>query len=425
MSATSTYSVATGMGVISPIGVGVANFGSALKKGVNNFSYLELEHEDRRFTYPVGKVLDFNPKTYMATLPLDEGIIQKARRIRNLSTSASWGFCCALEAWQDSGLDKADINPERIAVISGGSNTQQASIEATQERYRKKLPFLNPVYGLNFFDTDIVGIISELLGIGGESYSVGAASASGNMVLIHAHRLITSGDYDVVLAVAPLMELSIYQYQGFTALGAMATASEEIPADQLCRPFDMGHCGFVYGQNAGCIILESPAHAQKRKKQFYGAITGYGTSLDANRNPNPSAAGEKKAMASAISRADIPVNAIDYINTHGTASPTGDKTEVEALLAAGLKNVKTNSTKSLIGHGLSAAGLVEAIACFVQMKHQFLHPNHNLNAPITDQIDWIYSQHEKATINYTLSNSFGFGGVNTSIVIKNTKDVKK
>lgn len=425
MNTTSKYSVATGMGVVSPIGVGIDNFGNALKKGVSNFSYLKLEHEDRRFTYPVGEVSDFNPKTHIATLPLDEGIIQKARRIRNLSTSASWALYCALEAWQDSGLNKADINPERIAVLSGGSNTQQASIEATQERYRKKLPFLNPVYALNFFDTDLVGIISEIIGARGESYSVGAASASGNMVLIHAHRLIASGDYDAILVVAPLMELSIYQYQGFTALGAMALASEETPADQLCRPFDSDHCGFVYGQNAGCIILEAPVHAQKRKKQPYGVITGYGTSLDANRNPNPSAEGEKKAMASAISRAGIPVHAIDYVNTHGTASPTGDKTEVEALLAAGLKNVKANSTKSLIGHGLSAAGLVEAIACFAQMKHGFLHPNHNLNAPITDQIDWIDSQHEKATINYALSNSFGFGGINTSIVIKNTKDVKK
>ena len=413
------HSVITGLGIISPVGFGISRFAEALKEGKRNFSYLELQHEDRIFMYPVGKTSDFYLKPAMATLPIDERLVQKAGRIRNLSASTSWGLYCTLEAWGDSELDKYDIDPGRIAVLSAGSNTQEVSLGAIREKYRKKLPFLNPTYGMNFFDTDLIGTVSEVLGIRGESYSVGAASASGNMVLIHAHRLISSGDYDVVLAVAPLMEMSSYQYQGLTAIGAMAAASKETDPDEICRPFDSGHCGFVYGRNAGCMILESGAHAQKRKKQPYGAITGYGIALDANRNPNPFAEGEKKAMTMAMDRAGIPVNSIDYINTHGTASPTGDKTEVEALLATGFKGVKANSTKSLIGHGLSSAGLVEAIACFIQMKDAFLHPNHNLKQPVNHQIDWIGPKAEQANINYALSNSFGFGGVNTSIVLKN------
>lgn len=419
------HSLITGMGVISPAGIGTTQFGSALKKGMPRFSYQELEHKGRTFTYPIAKPSDVNPKAAMAEVLLYQEVIEKASRIRNLSESALWGLYCALEAWADSGLNDFDVNPERMAIVSGGSNTQEASLEALRERYREKLPFLNPVYAMQFFDTDLVGIVTEILGIKGEGYSIGSASASGNMTLIQAHRLINSEDYDVVIALAPLMELSIYQYQAFTALGAMALASAEKNPDALCRPFDIGHCGFVYGENAGCIILESSSHAQKRQKEPYAAITGYGIALDGNRNPNPAALGEKKAMQMAMARAGINPVAIEYVNTHGTASPTGDKTEVNALLGAGLKGIKANSSKSLIGHGLSASGLVEAIACCVQMKEGFLHPNHNLHDPITDQMNWIGSTAEKTNISYALSNSFGFGGINTSIVFKNSVNTKK
>lgn len=409
----------TGMGVITPIGMGLQQFTTGLKNGKTNFSTTTFEREDHVFKFPVGSVDNFNFKELVATLNLNEEIITKAKRLRHISTSTAYGIYCALEAWADAGLNDTSFDLAKVAIVSGGTNTQQATLQMVQEEYREKLQFINPNYGFNFFDTDIIGTLSELLGIIGEGHCIGAASASGNMALIQGHRLISSNEYDVVMVVAPLMDLSMYEYQGFTALGAMAKLSNNINPTEMGRPFDREHAGFVYGQCAGCLVLESATHAAKRNKQPYGLVAGYGISMDANRNPNPSVAGEKKAILKAMEAANINPTQINYVNTHGTGSVIGDDTEAEALIAVGLSGVKANSTKSLTGHGLTAAGVVECIASLIQMKENFLHKSHNLMHPITEKIDWIKDASLSTDINYALTNSFGFGGINTSIIIKN------
>jgi malonyl-ACP decarboxylase len=405
----------TGMGVITPIGIGLKSFSEALKKGESNFSKISFTEE--AFEFPIGKVNDFCFKEQITKIGLSSELEKKAKRLRNISESTAYGVFCALEAWKDADFN-TDIDVTRVAIISGGSNTQQASLQSIQDKYRNKLHFLNPTYGFNFFDTDVVGTVSEILGIKGEGTSIGAASASGNIAMIQGSRLIHSDEYDVVIVIAPMMNLSIYEYQGFTALGAMAKINENQQPSEIYKPFDQEHCGFVYGQSAGCIILESNDHASKRGKTSYGTISGYGTSLDANRKPNPSQEGEEVAMQKAIQMAQIDPKHIDYVNTHGTGSVIGDKTEISALVSIGLSEVKANSTKSLIGHGLSAAGVVESIASFIQMKENFLHINKNLVKPIDDQIFWVKDQPLETDIKYTMSNSFGFGGVNTSIILK-------
>ncbi|WP_161964265.1 beta-ketoacyl synthase N-terminal-like domain-containing protein [Chitinophaga flava] len=410
--------MASGLGVITPTGIGLPQFTAALKEGRTNFSDITFEYSDQVLRFPVGKASDFDFQTLVAAINLDSRVIDKAKRMRNISASTVYGLYCALSAWADAGLNDTDIDPARVAIVSGGSNTQQAALQMTQDKCRGKMQFMNPNYGVNFFDTDMVGVISEILGITGEGHSIGAASASGNMAIIQGHRLISSGEYDVVLVVAPLMDLSVYEYQGFTALGAMAAIPAETAPGAVCRPFDNTHGGFVYGQSAGCLVLESATYAARRRKQAYGTIAGYGIGIDANRGPNPSAEGEKNAMLAAIKAAGITSGEINYVNTHGTASPTGDKTEVAAMLAAGLAGVRANSTKSLIGHGLTAAGLVECITSLIQMKENFLHRSNNLVNPISDEIDWIKDTVSATDVNYTLSNSFGFGGINTSIVIR-------
>lgn len=408
----------SGVGIASPIGIGIANFSQALQSGQTNFSLREINHLDKNYTYPSALLSEFDYKQAIGQLTLPATVHKKAKRLRNISTGAKVGIYTALEAWEKAKFFESIPTPDRVAIVASGSNTQQASIGASQERYRAKLKFINPTYGFNFLDTDIVGTLSELLNIKGEGQSIGAASASGNMALIQGYRLIESGLYDVVAVVAPVMELSIYEYQGFTALGAMAVLTEDKQIDSLCNPFDQAHCGFVYGQNAGTIILESATHAQKRKATILGYLSGYGCSLDSNRNPNPSMEGEAKAMQNALAKASIPISAIDYINTHGTASVVGDKTEVEAILSIGGKGIKANATKGLIGHGITAAGLVEAIACLMQMQAGFLHPNPNLTNPIDRELDWIDKAVFPANIKTCMSNSFGFGGINTSIILQ-------
>ncbi|WP_281988837.1 beta-ketoacyl synthase N-terminal-like domain-containing protein [Aquimarina aggregata] len=407
----------SGIGVVSPIGIGVDYFTLGLKNGMTNFSEISFEQNEQIFSYPIAVTNNFEFKKDIEHLSLDADIIAKAKRVRHISKSASYGLYSVLEAWTDSGLSEADVDPSKIAIVSCGSNTQQTTLVETQEKYAKKLQYLNPNYGLNFFDSDIVGIASELLGIQGEGYSLGAASASGNMGIIQGCRLIRSGEYDVVVVVAPLMDISRYEYQGFTSIGAMCKTKGKEIIEDLYRPFDAKHDGFVYGQMSGCIILESESHLRKRKKKKLAAISGYGVNLDGNRNPNPSQEGEYNAMQKAINDAGITPVDIDYINAHGSGSVIGDKTEVEALRQVGLSGKKVNSTKSLIGHGLSAAGLIETIATVIQLEEQFLHISNNLSNPISDDMDWLIKTEETA-INYAINNSFGFGGVNTSIVIK-------
>lgn len=411
--------VVSGVGVVSPIGVGIAQFKEALKAGKSNFSLVALEHLGNTYTYPGALADSFDYKKTIDQLEAPETVKRQAKRLRNISMGAGQGVCAAIEAWQKAGLFDALPNPDKAAIVAGGSNTQQASLVQIQERYREKLKFLNPTYGFNFLDTDIIGALSQLLNIKGEGQSIGGASASGNMALIQASRLIESGAYDVVLALAPSMEPSIYEYQGFTALGAMAVLTADKKIESLCNPFDKSHCGFVYGQNAGAIVLESAGHAQKRKASILAEMLSYGCSMDANRNPNPSAEGEAKAMQKALNKAEIGVDQIDYINTHGTASVIGDQTEVEAILAIGGKGVKVNATKGLIGHGISSAGLVEAITCIIQMNERFLHPNPHLINPISEQLDWVQETLLEVNLEYCMTNSFGFGGLNTSIVLKN------
>ncbi len=420
MSALNDNVVVTGMGIVSPIGIGISQFATALKEGKTNFSVIEFVQTDQTFKFPVSKVENFDFKELLAQLQCKPEVIHQAKRLRNISLSAQYAVYAALEAWDDAGLDNAEIDLSRVAIISSGNNIQQGFLQQVQDQYRDKLQFINPNYGLYFFDTDAIGILTELLEITGEGHSIGAASASGNMAIIDAIRLLKSNEYDVVLVVSPLMDLSIYEYQGLTALGAMAKLSEGIAPSELCRPFDKDHNGFVYGQSGGCIIVESEAHATKRGKQAYGALIGYGISMDANRNPNPSVEGEKKAMLKAIESANIQPENINYVNTHGTGSAIGDQTEVEALLSVGLKGVKANSTKSLIGHGLSAAGIVECIATLIQMNQNFLHISHNLVSPITDKIDWVKEEtlYTSTDTDYAISNSLGFGGVNTAIIMR-------
>lgn len=407
----------TGMGVMTSAGIGTMHFETALKTGSSNFTTLVLEHEGENFKFPVGQLAPFDLRSALSELGCSSEVIARARRLRNLSKSAASGLYCALEAWTNAGLGE-EADPERVAIVIAGSNFQQAALYGIQEKYRQKVHFLPPGYGLSFFDSDLVGVVSEVLGVSGEGFSIGAASASGNLAIIQGCRLIKSGEYGLAVVVAPLMDLSLYEYQGFSSLGAMAELKEGDSPSTICRPFDRAHRGFVAGQSAGCLILESIEHAAGRGRGQAPKVTGHGTALDANRNPNPTAEGERRAMQKAMAAAQLSASDIQYVNTHGTSSPLGDVTEVEALILAGLEGVKANSTKGIIGHGLSAAGMVETIASLIQMKAGFLHPNRNLEQPVSSRISWVGPEAEKTEIRCCLSNSFAFGGLNTSLIFQ-------
>ncbi|NEP41196.1 MAG: polyketide beta-ketoacyl:ACP synthase, partial [Okeania sp. SIO2H7] len=379
-----------------------------LLSGETQFAYLKQPGRERVKAFIGAEIPDIDTRTLF---PEYSGLLRAATKSAQVATVA------VAEAWQDAQLTSSQINPERVGLVVGGSNLQQRYQQQIWERYHSRQEFIRPTYGLTFWDTDILGLISQCFQIQGEGYSVGGASASGAVAIIHAARQILMGNSDICIALGTLSDLSGYELQALMNLGAMGSERFADRPDLACRPFDQDHDGFIYGEGCGVVILESTDHARQRGAQSYGQLKGWGFALDGNRSPEPSQKGEERAINTALAMADLQPESIDYVNTHGTGSPLGDKTEVGALKSAGLQHCLLNSTKSLTGHCLTAAGVVEAIATILQMKFGFCHPTKNLVNPIDTSLNWVKETSVQAEIKYAISNSFGFGGINTALLI--------
>ena len=398
----------TGMGIVTSIGQEVATFKEALLSGETQFAYLKQPGRESIKPFIGAEIPDIDAKTLF---PEYSGLLRTATK------SAQVAIVAVAEAWQDAKLTLSKVNPERIGLVVGGSNLQQRYQQQIWQRYHSRQEFIRPTYGLTFWDTDILGLISQFFQIQGEGYSVGGASASGAVAIIHAARQILMGNSDICIALGALSDLSGAEFQALMNLGAMGSERFADRPDLACRPFDQYHDGFIYGEGCGVVILERTDRAQQRGARSHGQLKGWGLALDGNRSPEPSQKGEERAINTALAMADLQPESIDYVNTHGTGSPLGDKTEVAALKSVGLHRGLLNSTKSLIGHCLTAAGVVEAIATILQMKFGFCHPTKNLVTPIDASLNWVKETSVQAEIKYAISNSFGFGGINTALLI--------
>ncbi|NEQ83296.1 MAG: polyketide beta-ketoacyl:ACP synthase [Moorea sp. SIO2I5] len=398
----------TGMGIVTSIGQGVATFKEALLSGETQFAHLKQPGRESIKPFIGAELPDIDAKILF---PEYGGLLRTATK------SGQVAIVAVAEAWEDAQLTSSQVNPERVGLVVGGSNLQQRYQQQTWQHYHSRQEFIRPTYGLTFWDTDILGLISQCFQIQGEGYSVGGASASGAVAIIHAARQILMGNSDICIALGALSDLSAYEFQALMNLGAMGSERFADRPNLACRPFDQDHDGFIYGEGCGAVILERTDHAQQRGAQSYGQLKGWGLALDGNRSPEPSQKGEERAINTALAMADLQPDSIDYVNTHGTGSPLGDKTEVAALKSAGLQRCLLNSTKSLIGHCLTAAGVVEAIATILQMKFGFCHPTKNLVNPIDTSLNWVKETSVQAEIKYAISNSFGFGGINTALLI--------
>lgn len=398
----------TGMGIITPIGQGVAAFTEALLSRKTQFGYLKRPGREAAKPFIGAELPEIDVRSLF---PEKSGLLRTATWTSQIATMA------VAEAWQDAQLNSSQVNPERIGLVIGGSNLQQRYQQQTWQRYQSRPEFIRPTYGLTVWDTDIIGMLSQCFQIQGEGYSVGGASASGAVAIIHAARQILMGLTDISIAVGALFDISAYECQGLTNLGAMGSERFADRPEQACRPFDQDHDGFIYGEGCGVLVLERADHAKKRGAISHGQLMGWGFALDGNRSPEPSQIGEERVMNTALAMANLKAEQINYVNTHGTSSPLGDRTEVAALKSVGLDNCLLNSTKSLTGHCLTAAGVVEAIATILQIKNSFCHPTHNLVNPIDSSLAWVKDTSTPADIEYGLSNSFAFGGINTALLI--------
>lgn len=394
--------VASGIGVVSAIGAGKPAFIDALLRGVHAFGVMHRPGRQRDSQH-LGAEL--------AELRFPAAVSK--RDLRTASLSAQAALLVLQEAWQEANL--ADVDPTRVGLIVGGSNLQQRELVNTHDEYHERIAYLRPTYGMSFMDSDACGFCTSQLGIRGLACTVGGASASGQLAIVQAAQAVLSGQVDVCIALGGLMDLSYWECQGFRALGAMGSDRFADRPALACRPFDRDHDGFIFGECSGAIVLEREESCRSRGLQPYATLRGWGIAMDANRNPDPSLDGERRAIETALLAAHWRSPDIDYINPHGTGSVVGDRTELDALAECGLNHAHLNATKSLIGHGLTAAGAVECIATLLQMRAGRLHPTRNLEHPIDDSFNWVTDDAVEHRIEHALTLSMGFGGINTAL----------
>ncbi len=390
------------MGVISALGQGNLAFVSALLEGKSAFHVMKRPGRQRESAYigaEIGEIV-FSPTIARQTLSA-------------ASLSARAALAVLQEAWSEARL--FEVDPSRIGLIIGGSNIQQRELAETHEAYRDRSAFLRPTYGLSFMDSDLCGFCTAQFGIRGLAYTVGGASASGQLAVIQATQAVLTNQLDVCIALGALMDLSHWECRGLRALGAMGSDRYAGEPTLACRPFDRDHDGFIFGECCGAVVVESLESSERRGVEPSAALHGWGIVMDGNRNPDPSLPGEIQAIQNALDVAGWSPEDVDYVNPHGTGSIAGDETELKALHAHGLKGAYINATKSLTGHGLSAAGTVEVIATLLQMKTGRLHPTRNLEDPIDPTFNWVRKQAIDHPIEKALTVSMGFGGINTAL----------
>lgn len=395
----------TGLGITSAIGQGKTAFTTALMQGHHAFGVMQRAGRQKGTTF-LGAELP--------TLTFPEHIPQ--RLLRTLTLSGQAALVTLHEAWHDAQLDT--IDPQRIGLVIGGSNVQQRALLQTYEAYSDRLDFLRPTFGFSFMDSDLCGLCTEQFNIRGCAYTLGSASASGQAAILQAMQHVQTGQVDVCIALGALLDLSYLECQALRTLGAMGSDRYADAPALACRPFDAQHDGFIYGENCGAVVIERADSAHARLVHSYASLLGGAMTMDGNRNPNPSYHGEVRVIQLALAQANLSASAIDYVNPHGTGSLVGDETEIKAIIDCQLAHAFINTTKSLTGHGLSAAGTVEVIATLIQMEMQQLHPSRNLEEPIQPSCNWIRNKAQSHTIKHALTLSMGFGGVNTAICLK-------
>jgi malonyl-ACP decarboxylase len=396
--------IISGCGVTTAVGQGKAAVCAALLGGAHAFSVMQRPGRQR------------NSRFIGAEIGGLEVPASGPRAIRGTSWSANVALATVAEAYADARL--ADVDPARIGLIVGGSNFQQRELFATYDNYAAEPRFVRPSYALSFMDTDVCGLCTQQFGIRGLAMTVGGASASGQLAVVQAIQAVQAGTVDVCIALGALMDLSFMELHALRSAGALGSERFAEDPAAACRPFDRDRDGFIYGEASGAVVVERAAHARARGVQRYAQVCGWALAMDANRGADPSLEGETRVIRAALQNAELSAAQIDYVNPHGTGSRLGDETELAALAACGLAGARINATKSIIGHGLSAAGVVELVATLLQMGAGRLHPSRNCDVPISADFNWVGNKEVPCEVRTALKLSFGFGGINTALCLR-------
>lgn len=402
--------VVTGIGVVSPVGIGAEAAWSNLVAGKSGITRISKFDPSNFASQIAGEVKDFDVSQFLP-----------AKDARRMDTFIQYGLVAAIEAVKDAGIVATEENAERIGVSIGSGIGGLHLIEQTNDVYdeggpRKISPFFIPGTIINM----ISGNLSIMYGFKGPNVSIVTACTTGTHSIGDAARMIEYGDADVMVAggaEAAITELSV---GGFAASRALSSRNDD-PAT-ASRPWDKDRDGFVIGEGAGVMVLEEYESAKKRGAKIYAELVGYGMSADAYHMTAPNMDGPRRSMRNAMQNAGISPDQVQFINAHGTSTPLGDANETSAIKAAfgdHAKKLVVNSTKSMTGHLLGGAGGLESVFTVLSIHHQVSPPTINIfNQDPECDLDFCANTARDLRIEYALKNNFGFGGTNGSLVFK-------
>ncbi|WP_409966256.1 3-oxoacyl-[acyl-carrier-protein] synthase 2 [Mycovorax composti] len=410
--------VVTGMGALTPLGNTIDGYWNGLINGVSGAAPITLFDASKFRTRFACEVKNFEPTDY-----LDK------KEARKLDRFSQFALVASDQAMKDAGLSKDTINPDRVGVVLGSGIGGLITFQNEVAEFAKGdgTPKFNPFFIPKMILDIAAGHISMRHNLRGPNYAVVSACASSTNAMIDALTLIRLGKADIILTGGSEAVISEAGVGGFNAMKAMSERNDD-PAT-ASRPYDKDRDGFVMGEAAGVLVLEELEHALARGAKIYCEIVGGGATADAYHitAPHPEGLGAKNVMLAALKDAGLDVTAVDYINTHGTSTPLGDIAEVKAILDVfGEHAYKLNisSTKSMTGHCLGAAGVIEAIACIKSVVHDIVPPtiNHFTDDPELDpNLNFTFNKAQERVVNVALSNTFGFGGHNACIIVKKYK----
>lgn len=402
--------VVTGMGCLSPVGNNVKETWESIlagKSGAAMITHFDASKHKTRFA---AEVKGFDPVALFTT-----------REARKMDRFTQFAAAVAMEALDQSGLKIDDSNRDRVGVVIGtgigGIGTLLDQADVLRERGPDRVsPFLVPM----MISDSAPGMLAIRFGARGPNMALATACASGNNAIGEALEMIRRGAADAMLAGASEAALVPVAMAGMNVMTALSTRNED--PETASRPFDKERDGFLMGEGAGMLILESLEHAQARGATILGEVTGYGTTDDAHHisAPAENGAGAAIAMKLAIQNANLNLSDIGYINAHGTSTPLNDKSETAAIktvFGEQAYNIPVSSTKSMTGHLLGASGAIEAVFCLLALRDEVLPPTINYHTPDPEcDLDYVPNQPRKASPNHVMSNSFGFGGHNATLI---------
>ena len=402
--------VVTGLGLITPVGIGVKESWKNILNGVSGITNITKFDTSDFKSKVAGEVKNFNPDLYLN--PKDS---------RRMDTFIQFGLVAGIEAIKDSGLEVTEENAERIGVSIGSGIGGINLIETTSDNFdqggpRKVSPFFVPGTIINM----ISGNLSIMYGLKGPNISIVTACTTGTHSIGDASRMIEYGDADVMIAGGSEAAITELTVAGFSAAKALSQRNDD--PTTASRPWDKDRDGFVIGEGAGVMVIEEYEHALKRGAKIYCELGGYGMSADAYHITAPSIDGPKRSMINAINNAGINLDEVSYINAHGTSTPLGDLNESNAIKETFNKHayhLVVNSTKSMTGHLLGGAGGIESVFTALAIHHQVSPPTINIfNQDPECDLDFAANEAKEINIKAALKNNFGFGGTNGSLIFK-------